>query len=460
MNQQLTIPHVHILGICGTFMAGIAQIAKQMGYQVTGEDEQVYPPMSHLLAEEGIEVTEGYDPAQIPTDGEFVIGNALSRGNVCVEHILCERLPYTSGAQWLAENVLRGKKVFAVSGTHGKTTTTSMLAWILEFAGLNPGFLIGGVARNFGISARYTESEYFVIEADEYDSAFFDKRSKFIHYRPSVLLINNLEFDHADIFSHLKDIQKQFHHVIRTVPRNGKVIYPANDSAIQEVIAQGCWAPQEAFGAVNSTWQVKAETEDGGSFSILHHGHVIGSTRWKLLGKHNVHNALAAILCALEAGVAVETSLEALAAFQPPARRLELVGEVKGIKVYDDFAHHPTAIATTLEGLRAHIGNARIIAVLEPRSYTMRSGVHEQTLAQSLSQADVVFMQQPENSTWKVDAVIHEVAKTKPAYAFANIDELVAAIVKASKPGDYILIMSNGGFGGIYSKLLNALSFH
>jgi UDP-N-acetylmuramate: L-alanyl-gamma-D-glutamyl-meso-diaminopimelate ligase len=458
VNQQLTVPHIHILGICGTFMAGVAQIAKQMGCKVTGVDEHVYPPMSDLLAEEGIEVTEGYIPEKLPKDAVLVIGNALSRGNPCVEYILSQRLAYTSGAQWLAENVLQNKKVLAISGTHGKTTTTSMLAWILEYAGLNPSFLIGGVARNFGISARYTDSEYFVIEADEYDSAFFDKRSKFILYRPTVLLINNLEFDHADIFDNLLDIQKQFHHVVRTVPANGKVIFPANDTAIQEVMAKGCWAPTEAFGDAKSAWQVKAQAADGSSFAIYHEGKSIGTTSWKLLGLHNVHNALAATLCALEAGVDVATSLAALAEFEPPSRRLELIGEVKGVKVYDDFAHHPTAIETTLAGLRAHIGNERIIAVLEPRSYTMRSGCHANTLAASLHAANVVFMQQPENSEWKVDQVITEVAKTRPAAATSTVDDLISLITKEAKPGDHILIMSNGGFGGIYSKLLSALA--
>lgn len=452
-------PHVHILGICGTFMAGIAQIAKQMGYEVTGVDEQVYPPMSDLLASEGIKATEGYDTKHLPKDAELVIGNALSRGNPSVEYILSHRLPYSSGAQWLEEHALVGKKVLAVSGTHGKTTTTSMLAWILEDAGLNPGFLIGGVAKNFGISARYTDSEYFVIEADEYDTAFFDKRSKFIHYHPWVLLINNLEFDHADIFNDLKDIQRQFHHLVRIIPADGKIIYPAGVKAIQEVIDQGCWSSSEIFSTESnkSDWQIKADTPDGSTFSVYHHGKLEGSATWSLLGMHNLHNALAAILCALEANVSVSQSLKALASFEAPSRRLELKGEENGVKVYDDFAHHPTAIQTTLGGLRAHVGKANIIAVIEPRSYTMRSGVHKETLAGSLKEANAVFMQQPEKTDWQVDDVIAELAKTKPAEAFDKVDDIVKAVAKTAKPGDYILIMSNGGFGGIYTKLLLAL---
>lgn len=454
MNKK----RVHILGICGTFMGGIAQLAQQMGYEVSGSDEHVYPPMSDLLRDQGIALTEGYDPKQLPKDAEIVIGNALSRGNPCVEYILTHGLPYTSGAQWLSENIIPGKKVFAVAGTHGKTTTSSLLAWILDYAGLNPGFLIGGVARNFEMSARYTDSEYFVIEADEYDSAFFDKRSKFVHYHPFVLLINNLEFDHADIFTDLKDIQRQFHHLIRTVPANGKIIYPENDQAVKEVLAQGCWTPTIPFDSDNSDWQVKADAPDGSQFSIYYKGKKEGSTKWSLLGMHNLHNALGAILCASQANVPVAQSLAALADFAAPARRLELKGEVNGIKVYDDFAHHPTAIETTLGGLRAHVGKAKIIAVLEPRSYTMRSGCHKETLAASLKEADAIFMQQPERSDWQVDDVIADLAKTKPAAAFDKVDEIVKAVTETAKSGDYILIMSNGGFGGIYNKLLSALA--
>ena len=456
-SQSLKIPHVHILGICGTFMAGIAQLAKQMGWQVSGADAEVYPPMSDLLVESGITLTEGYAPEKLPIDAELVIGNALSRGNPAVEYILAQRLPYTSGAQWLSQNILPGKRVFAISGTHGKTTTTSMLTWIFEYAGLNPGFLIGGVARNFGISARYTDSEIFVIEADEYDSAFFDKRSKFVHYHPEVLLINNLEFDHADIFTDLKDIQKQFHHMLRTMPANGRVIYPGNTPAIEELLAMGCWTPKEMFGTADSAWQIKAEKADGSEFSVYHQGKKQGSAKWQLLGQHNLHNALAAIICATQANVSIETALAALAEFAPPSRRLELKGEVRGVKVYDDFAHHPTAIQTTIAGLRAHVGNARIIAVLEPRSYTMRSGVHQDTLAASLVEADVVFMQQPKNSTWHVDEVIKTLGKTKPAAAYEEVPEIIDAIVNITKPGDHVLLMSNGGCGGIYGKLLAAL---
>lgn len=451
------IQRVHILGICGTFMAGIAQLAKQIGWQVSGADEEVYPPMSDLLAESGIAVTSGYSSQDLPHDAELVIGNALSRGNPCVEYILSQRLPYTSGAEWLAKNILPGKRVFAVSGTHGKTTTASMLAWIFEYAGLNPGFLIGGVVSNFGISARYTDSEIFVIEADEYDSAFFDKRSKFIHYHPSVLLINNLEYDHADIFPDLLSIQKQFHHLLRTVPTNGKIVYPANTKSIEEVIAMGCWTPIETFGAQESAWKIQTEAADGSEFSVYHHGKKQGTVQWKLLGQHNVFNALAAIICATEAQVSVQQALDALKIFTPPARRLELKGDVNGVKVYDDFAHHPTAIATTLAGLRAHVKKERIITVIEPRSYTMRSGVHQNKLAESLQEADVVLMQQPKKSTWKVNDVINTLAKTKKAAAYDEVDEIVEALVAMAKPGDHIVIMSNGGFGDIYGKLLGAL---
>ncbi|WP_160182168.1 UDP-N-acetylmuramate:L-alanyl-gamma-D-glutamyl-meso-diaminopimelate ligase [Paraglaciecola mesophila] len=446
--------HLHILGICGTFMGGIAAIAKAMGHKVTGSDNNVYPPMSTQLESLGIELTQGFDEEQFdPQPDMVVIGNALSRGNLAVEYVLNRGLPYTSGPQWLLENVLNDRWVLAVSGTHGKTSTSSMLAWILECAGMSPGFLIGGIPQNFGISARLGETPFFVIEADEYDSAFFDKRSKFVHYRPRTLVINNLEFDHADIFDSIADIQKQFHHLIRMIPGNGLVIAPKADPHITEVLDKGCWSPVQFVG---SDWKVAECTADGSEFDVLYKGTSFGRVKWSLLGQHNVQNAMMAIIAARHAGVLPEVAIEALTNFVNAKRRMEVLGTVNDITVYDDFAHHPTAISTTLEGLRAKVGQARILAVLEPRSNTMKMGVHKQTLAQSWSAADQVFIYQPSHLSWSMDALLAQSEVTTSLHD--DLEILEKSILSYVKPGDHILIMSNGGFGGIHQRLLQKLS--
>lgn len=445
--------HIHILGICGTFMGGIAAIAKAMGHQVTGSDANVYPPMSTQLEELGIALTQGYDASQFePAPDLVIIGNAMSRGNPAVEYVLNTNLPYTSGPQWLAEHVLQSRWVLAVSGTHGKTTTTSMLAWILEYAGLKPGFLIGGIPQNFDVSARLGEAPFFVIEADEYDTAFFDKRSKFVHYRPRTLIINNLEYDHADIFPDLAAIQRQFHHLLRMVPGNGLVLSPAKVTAIDETLAMGCWSEQQRYG---QDWQTELLTKDGSAFRVSLQGEVLGEVYWALTGQHSVDNGLMALAAARHAGVPVNVAIEALNAFIAPKRRMELKGTVADIAVYDDFAHHPTAIETTLAGLRNKVGEKRILAVLEPRSNTMRLGVHKASLPAALGTADQVFLFEPANSGWS----LAEVATTcgGKAQVSSDIAALVNLILAAAKPGDSIVIMSNGGFGGIHDKLVDAL---
>ncbi|RUO75167.1 UDP-N-acetylmuramate:L-alanyl-gamma-D-glutamyl-meso-diaminopimelate ligase [Idiomarina seosinensis] len=443
--------HLHIIGICGTFMGGIAAIAKQLGYQVSGSDANVYPPMSTQLEALGITLQSGYRAENLDNTPDLVIvGNALSRGNPEVERVLRDRLAYTSGAQWLHDNVLRKHWVLAVSGTHGKTTTASMLAWILESAGYNPGFLIGGVPENFGVSARKTDSNFFVIEADEYDTAFFDKRSKFVHYSPDTLIINNLEFDHADIFSDLAAIQKQFSHLLRVVPDSGQIIIPDDDTVIDQVIAKGCWSEVVRVGA-NADWDYQIEQQDGRCFSVTPKS--TGETHrvnWNLLGEHNVANAVMAMLAARHVGIELETSTNILQQFKSPKRRMELLADIEGIKVYDDFAHHPTAIKTTLAGLKAH-HEGRIIAVLEPRSNTMKLGSHGDALAQSLAQADISFVLQPESISWSV-------AEAIPAAVTAtSANGLIEKIVPELKPGDAILIMSNGSFDGIHQKLIEQL---
>ncbi|CAK0773022.1 UDP-N-acetylmuramate--L-alanyl-gamma-D-glutamyl-meso-2,6-diaminoheptanedioate ligase [Gammaproteobacteria bacterium] len=448
--------HLHILGICGTFMGGIALLARAQGHMVTGSDAHVYPPMSTQLTAAGITLREGYDPAHLtPAPDVVVIGNALSRGNPMVEHVLDAGLPYVSGPAWLAEHVLQGRWVLAVAGTHGKTTTTSMLAWILEAAGCAPGFLVGGVPENFGVSARLTISPLFVVEADEYDTAFFDKRSKFVHYRPRTVILNNLEYDHADIFPDLAAIQRQFHHLVRTVPRSGLILAPAADAALSEVLAMGRWTPLETFGATDATWQARLLNADGSQFEVLLDGKSVGCVTWGLLGSHNVHNALAAIAAARHAGVAPETACAALPDFRNVKRRMELRGRVGDISVYDDFAHHPTAVAVTVGALRARVGNERILAVLEPRSNTMRLGVHKDTLAPSLAAADRVFLYQPSDLGWDLGGVVAGLAGRGEAHT--TLDALVAAIVAVAQPGDHILVMSNGSFGGIHNQLLAAL---
>ncbi|WP_036301219.1 UDP-N-acetylmuramate:L-alanyl-gamma-D-glutamyl-meso-diaminopimelate ligase [Methylotenera sp. L2L1] len=454
--------HIHILGICGTFMGGIAVLAKAAGHKVTGCDANVYPPMSTQLEAQGVELIEGFDPSQTALNPDiYVIGNVVSRGNPLMEAILNQGLPYISGPQWLAENVLQGKWVLAVAGTHGKTTTSSMLAWILEYAGLAPGFLIGGVPENFSVSARLPQapaqdknsvSPFFVIEADEYDTAFFDKRSKFVHYRPRTAVLNNLEFDHADIFDDLNAIEKQFHHLVRTVPQQGLVVANGKEDSLQRVLDKGCWTPVEKFGT-DDDWQATNAQGDG-SFDAIYKGQMQGHVAWGLLGEHNRMNALASIAAARHAGVAVEVSIAALTEFKNVKRRMEVRGESHGVVVYDDFAHHPTAIETTIAGLRAKVGAARILAVLEPRSNTMKLGVMKNALPASLAQADLVFCYQA-NLGWDAGAALAPIANKTQVHD--DLTQLILAIKQVATAGDHVLVMSNGGFGGIHQKLLDAL---
>lgn len=448
--------HIHILGICGTFMGGAAVLARQLGHKVTGSDANVYPPMSTLLESQGIEIIEGFDPSQLePRPDLVVIGNAMSRGNPCVEYVLDNNLRYTSGPQWLQEFLLHDRWVLAVSGTHGKTTTSSMLAWILEDCGYAPGFLVGGVLGNFGISARLGESMFFVVEADEYDSAFFDKRSKFVHYHPRTLVMNNLEFDHADIFDDLEAIKRQFHHLVRTVPSNGRIFSPKQDTAIRDVLARGCWSETESTGE-QGDWDAKKLVKDGSQFEVYFQNECVGTVNWDLVGDHNVNNALMAIAAARHVGVTPDLACESLATFINTKRRLEFKGEVAGVSVYDDFAHHPTAIELTLGGLRNKVDTKKIIAVLEPRSATMKRGVHKETLADSLKQADSTYLFQPDNIDWSVQDVAD--ACHQPAHVSDDMDAFVAKIVSEAQAGDQILVMSNGGFGGIHQKLLDGLA--
>ncbi|HEY9022661.1 MAG TPA: UDP-N-acetylmuramate:L-alanyl-gamma-D-glutamyl-meso-diaminopimelate ligase [Burkholderiaceae bacterium] len=444
--------HIHILGICGTFMGGIAALAREAGHRVTGCDANVYPPMSEQLAALGIELVEGYDPGQLALAPDvFVIGNALSRGNALVEAILDAGLPYTSGPQWLADHVL------AVAGTHGKTTTTAMLAWILEQAGLEPGFLVGGVPRNFGVSARLGRREAgapFVIEADEYDTAFFDKRSKFVHYRPRVAVLNNLEFDHADIFADLAAIETQFHHLVRTVPAHGCVIANAREESLQRVLARGCWSEVQRFGARKEEPGALRARGEPHAFDVLRGSMKIAHVEWPLLGEHNQMNALAAIAAAERVGVAPERAAAALAAFESVARRLELRGEVNGVRVYDDFAHHPTAIRTTIDGLRRKVGAARILAVFEPRSNTMKLGAMKAQLPWALEEADLSFCHSG-GLAWDAKEALAPMGEQ--AQVHDTVAAVVTAVARAARPGDHVLVMSNGGFGGIHAKLLAAL---
>jgi UDP-N-acetylmuramate: L-alanyl-gamma-D-glutamyl-meso-diaminopimelate ligase len=450
--------HIHILGICGTFMGGIALLAREQGVRVSGSDANVYPPMSTQLSAAGIELDEGYDPAHLaPAPDCVVVGNALSRGNPAVEHVLNTGMAYTSGPQWLAEHVLHGRWVLAVAGTHGKTSTASMLAWILEHAGLSPGFLIGGVPRNFGVSARAGRAPFFVVEADEYDTAFFDKRSKFVHYRPRTLVLNNLEYDHADIFPDLAAIETQFHHLVRTVPGNGLIVSNGADPNLARVLESGCWTPVEQFGsqADAAQWRASLRSPDGSHFDVLTDGDVAGTVQWSQLGEHNVHNALAAIAAARHAGVPVAQSAAALAAFEGVKRRLEVRGNAGGVTVYDDFAHHPTAIATTLQGLRRRVGAARILLVLEPRSNTMQMGVHRDALGAAMQGADAIWLYQSPGLDWSLEAVA--AALPVPVAVLSSVEGMVRSVVAAARPGDHVLVMSNGGFGGIHDRLLVAL---
>jgi len=450
--------HIHILGICGTFMGGIALLARELGVEVSGSDANVYPPMSTQLAGAGIELQSGYAAAHLePAPDCAVIGNAMSRGNPAVEYVLNSGMAYTSGPQWLAEHVLRDRWVLAVAGTHGKTTTASMLAWILEYAGLDPGFLIGGVPQNFGCSARLGTGGFFVVEADEYDTAFFDKRSKFVHYRPRTLILNNLEFDHADIFPDLAAIQTQFHHLVRTVPGNGLIVSHGEDANLAAVLERGCWTPLEtASGRAHSSgWGWRKLAADGSCFEVLLDGDIAATVNWEQLGDHNVQNALVAIAAARHAGVPVDQSAAALQAFTGVKRRMEVRGQAGGVTVYDDFAHHPTAIATTLQGLRRRVGESRILLIVEPRSNTMRMGVHRDTLAASLQGADRVWLYEPPDLAWPLAGVLQAIGA--PAVVSGSVEGIVAAVAGVAQPGDHVLVMSNGAFGGIHDKLLAAL---
>ena len=463
--------HIHILGICGTFMGGIAAIARQAGHRVTGCDANVYPPMSTQLEAQGIELIEGFSPDQLlqfeTMPDLFVIGNVVSRGNPLMEAILNQGLPYISGPQWLGEQVLYGRHVLAVAGTHGKTTTSAMLTWILEFNGYKPGYLIGGVPLNFTVSARLGESQYFVIEADEYDTAFFDKRSKFVHYRPRIALLNNLEFDHADIFSDLAAIETQFHHLVRTVPSDGLLVVNGEEPALERVVTRGAWAPVERFGQDTANeWSLITQERDG--FVVRKSGEEVAIVQWApdsgVMGRHNQLNALAAIASANHIGISPRDSAKALAKFKNVKRRLETIGVANDITVYDDFAHHPTAITTTVDGLRRRVGQARILAVLEPRSNTMKLGVMKAQLPESLKQADKVFAyganSGKESLGWDLAEVLAPLntKELNKAHAFDDLSALVAAVAKEAKLGDHILVMSNGGFGGVHQKILQAVA--
>ena len=437
-------------------MGGVAALARELGHDVAGCDANIYPPMSDQLAALGVQLDSGYRAGHLDAAKPdlVIVGNALSRGNAIIERLLDVRMPYVSGPQWIGENVLASRRVFAVAGTHGKTTTTAMLAWILEACGRNPGFLVGGVPENFGVSARLGGDD-FVIEADEYDTAFFDKRSKFVHYRPTVAILNNLEYDHADIFPDVAAIQRQFHHLVRTVPGNGHLIVNAEDARLAEVLAMGAWTPVTSFGIDTGDWRARLIDADGSRFAVLHEGKVLGEVRWNLLGRHNVMNALAALAATDAGGVDVPQAIAALADFRSAKRRLELVGEGAGIKVYDDFAHHPTAIATTLAGLRARVGKARILVGMEPRSNSMRLGAHADELAPSLRDADaVVFLQKP-GLAW--DAVCVTDALGGRGHTAPTVDALIALLAESARAGDHVVFMSNGGFENAPRRFLDAL---
>lgn len=432
-------------------------LARQAGHKVSGSDMNVYPPMSTQLEEQGIELIQGYEPEQLNDEpDQVVVGNAMSRGKPVVEHVLNKNMSYTSGPQWLYENVLKDCWVLAVAGTHGKTTTASMLAWILEYAGLKPGFLIGGVPANFGLSARLGETPFFVVEADEYDTAFFDKRSKFVHYHARTLIMNNLEFDHADIFENLDAIKKQFHHLVRTVPGEGLIISNGDDKNLDDVLEKGCWTKVEKISAVEPKgWSVRLLDNAGKQFEVLLDGEKQGVVNWTMIGAHNRSNALAAIAAARHVGIPVDVATDALAEFKGVKRRQEIIGKINGVTVYDDFAHHPTAIEETLQGLRQRVGNERIITILEPRSNTMRMGVHKEKLAASLAEADQIFLFQPADINWALDSVINELGEK--ARLCNSVDDMIDELIKMMQAGDHIMIMSNGGFEGLHQKLLKAM---
>ena len=457
--------HLHILGICGTFMGGLAALAKAEGHQVTGCDANVYPPMSTQLQALGVALTEGYDASQlegVAADADlFVVGNVITRGNPLMEAILDRGLAYTSGPEWLRDHVLARRFVLAVAGTHGKTSTSAMLAWILEYAGLAPGFLIGGVPLNFGVSARHSDSGFFVIEADEYDTAFFDKRSKFVHYRPRTLVLNNLEYDHADIFPDVAAIETQFHHLVRTVPANGRIVVNAEEASLQRVLARGCWSSVERFAGFDAS-QAAAGTEwrIGVDGRITHAAAPQGQLQWPRestqFGRHTRLNALAAIVAARHAGVPVEHSLAALGEFRGVKRRLERLGSARGVTVYDDFAHHPTAIETTIAGLRANVGTQRIVAVIEPRSNTMKLGTMKAALPGSLAEADHTFCYAAPDLGWDAGEALAPLRDR--AEVHGDLQAMVQAIAAFVRRGDHVLVMSNGGFGGVHAKLLDALA--
>ncbi|WP_150046850.1 UDP-N-acetylmuramate:L-alanyl-gamma-D-glutamyl-meso-diaminopimelate ligase [Methylomonas rhizoryzae] len=454
-NDQSRL-HIHIIGICGTFMGGLALIARELGYQVSGSDQNVYPPMSTQLEQQGIALMRGYRAENLDGAPDIVvIGNALSRGNPEVEAVLNRDLNYLSGPQWLAEHVLRHKWVLAVAGTHGKTTTTSMLSWILEYNGLKPGFLVGGIPVNFGVSARLGESDFFVIEADEYDCAFFDKRSKFVHYRPRTAVLNNLEYDHADIFEDLDAIKKQFHHLIRTIPGSGLIVAPAAEQHISDVLSMGCWTPvtRTAIGS-ESEWQADLLRSDGSAFTVCFQGKQQGEVSWNLTGLHNVSNALSAIAAARHVGIAPSDAVPALAQFKNVKRRMEVIIRKNGVTVYDDFAHHPTAIKTTLDGLRKQVGSEKIVAIVEPRSNTMRLGIHTQSLAESLTAADTAIVFQPDNLGWDLSCL----KQYNDKIIFHNtLDDIIAVVKAETNKPCHVLLMSNGSFGGIYRRLQQEL---
>lgn len=442
---------IHILGICGTFMGGIARLAKQLGHEVVGCDAGVYPPMSTQLTKQGIELFEGFSATQFNHRPDLVIiGNALSRGNAAVEYVLEHNIPYISAPQWLAENVLINRKVIAISGTHGKTTTTSMLAWLLEYAGLTPGFIIGGIPQNFSSSANLGQAPYFIVEADEYDSAFFDKRSKFVHYHPHILLINNLEYDHADIFPDLAALKLQFHYLIRTIPGNGIVIWPKDDENLQEVIGHGCWSSQIYLG--KDGWHAGLDREDGSEFTVYYCTQKILNIKWSLIGLHNIKNALGIIAIATKLGIDKTTIAEALAKFKGVKRRLETIGVVNNITIYDDFAHHPTAINTTITALRKKVGKQRIIALIELGSYTMRSGIHCDTLLPALQMADEIMFYQAGEHCWEING-----DSKVPWNVYNDVSLLLKKTVQTIHDGDHVIIMSNRGFAQIHEKLLIAL---
>jgi UDP-N-acetylmuramate: L-alanyl-gamma-D-glutamyl-meso-diaminopimelate ligase len=451
--------HIHILGACGTFMGGVALLARRAGHKVTGQDRNTYPPMSTQLEAEGIELHQGYDAGRLkPPPDLVIIGNALSRGNPAVEEVLNSGIPYTSGPRWLGENYLRGKTVIAVAGTHGKTTTSSMLAWILEQAGRRPGFLIGGVPRNFDQSARDGD-EVFVVEADEYDTAFFDKRAKFVHYRPNIAILNNLEFDHADIYDDVKAIQTQFHHLVRTIPGNGTIISNGQDARLEAVLERGCWSRLQRFSEGEETdWRVELLKADGSELAFFRGAEPLGTVSWAHCGRHNAHNACAALAAAAAAGVGPETALPALVTFLGVKRRMEVIADIDGIRVYDDFAHHPTAIRLTLEGLRRNVGNTRVLVALEPRSNTMRAGVHIGELGPALIAADRVWLLAGEGIDWDPQEALAPLEGR--GRVVTRSDDLLEQMLDAARPGDHVVFMSNGGFDSVPERFSQALRVH